>query len=833
MVKKRSKGLFCLFWLLLFAGFIHAQELVLPLSSNWKFRKLGSSDEWLPATVPGTVHTDLLRNGKIEDPFLGTNNLNLGWIDETDWEYSLDFYVSESLLKNRHVELVFDGLDTYADVYLNGGLVLKADNMFRRWTIDCAERLTAGSNNITIIFKSALAEVKRKSKDLPYTLPGGEWAFVRKAPYHFGWDWGPRLITSGIWKPVYIQSWRDFTIKDIQVHTDSIYRGDAYLKTNILISSARFQHLKIKVSEGNQLIGRFNDRAGTSNRLISVSFKIKDAKLWWSNGMGESYMYKLNFQVEGENLSQAKAMNYGIRTVELVQEPDNIGKSFFFKVNGIPVFMKGANMIPRHSFIPSASKAELRKLLKSAASSGVNMLRIWGGGVYEDDLFYNLCDSLGILIWQDFMFAGSMYPGDSVFLDNVKGEITQQVLRIRNHPCIALWCGNNEVDEAWYNWGWQKQYNMSKADSTKIWTDYKNLFQKLIPDVIAEHDSERPYWASSPKNGWGRKQSMTEGDSHYWGVWWGFEPFSVYQTKVPRFMSEFGFQGFPDAKTVALFSRNGSEKPDSMELLAHQKHPVGYQTIDKYSQREGFYPKTLDDRIYISQIVQSIGYRTAIESHRLAMPKCMGTLYWQLNDCWPVVSWSSIDFYGHWKAVQYTVRDAYKPILLSTKASKSHIDINVVSDLRQPVDGVLNVSVYNLNGEVLKNWSNKVEVKPNKSESISHLAYQFADIDSANVFVNSEFISTSGEAFKSYAFNCKLGYLNTQNPEIKMRIEGRYLVLTCTKPAFYVNISSVNDIEVDNNFFNMLPGKEYKVKVFKGILNDIEVKTLFDYIHKN
>lgn len=832
MVKKRSKGLFCLFWLLLFAGFTHAQDLILPLYSNWKFRKLGSSDEWLPATVPGTVHTDLLKNGKIPDPFLGTNNLNLGWVDEKDWEYTLDFNVSESLLKNRHVVLVFDGLDTYADVYLNGGLVLKADNMFRRWTIDCAERLTAGSNNLTIIFKSALAEVKRKSKDLPYTLPGGEWAFVRKAPYHFGWDWGPRLITAGIWKPVYIQSWRDFSIKDIQVQTDSICRGDAYLKANILVSSARFQHLKIKVSAGNQLIGSFDDRVGTSNRLISVFFKIKDAKLWRSNGMGEPFVYNLNFQVEGENLSQSKAVNYGIRTVELVQETDGIGKSFFFKVNGIPVFMKGANMIPRHSFIPSASKVELRKLMKGAASSGVNLLRIWGGGVYEDDLFYNLCDSLGILVWQDFMFAGSMYPGDSVFLDNVKEEITQQVLRLRNHPCVALWCGNNEIDEAWHNWGWQKQYNMSKADSTKIWTDYKNLFQKLIPDIIAEKDSQRPYWASSPKNGWGRKQSMTDGDSHYWGVWWGLEPFSVYQTKIPRFMSEYGFQGFPDARTVASFSKSGTEMPDSLELLAHQKHPVGYQTIDKYSQSEGFYPKTLDERIYTSQIVQSIGYRTAIESHRLSMPRCMGTLYWQLNDCWPVVSWSSIDFYGRWKAVQYTVRDAYKPILISTKTSKSQIDINVVSDLRQPVDGVLNVSVYNLNGEVLKSWSNRVEVKPNKSESIGCLTYQFADADSASVFVCSEIISTSGEAFKSHAFNCKVGYLNTQNPEIKMRIEGNYLVLTCSKPAFYVNISSVNDIEVDDNFFNMLPGKEYKVKVLKGDASSVEIKSLYNYIHK-
>jgi len=832
MVKKRSKGLFCLFWLLLFAGFIHAQEMILPLSSNWKFRKLGSSDEWLPATVPGTVHTDLLMNNKISDPFLGTNNLNLGWIDETDWEYSLDFDVSERLFKNKHVDLIFDGLDTYADVYLNGGPVLKADNMFRRWSIDCTEQLTKGNNNLTIIFKSALAEVKRKSKELSYSIPGGEWAFARKAAYHFGWDWGPRLITAGIWKPVYINTWQNIGFKDIRLQTVSVDAERANLVATVSFNSDKVIATEISVLLAKTELTVIKIDAKKGLNIVKIPFEVKKPNLWWCNGSGAQNLYDLEVSLKEKNLVISKSISYGIRIVELVQETDSIGKSFFFKVNGIPVFMKGANTIPRHSFIPSASEKDLRNLLNSAASSGVNMLRIWGGGVYEDDLFYNLCDSLGILIWQDFMFAGSMYPGDSVFLENVKEEITQQVLRLRKHPCIALWCGNNEVDEAWHNWGWQKQYNMSKADSLKIWNDYKNLFQKLIPDIITEHDSERPYWASSPKNGWGRKQSMTEGDSHYWGVWWGNEPFSVYQTKVPRFMSEYGFQGFPDARTVASFSKSGAERPDSVELLAHQKHPVGYQTIDKYSQREGFYPKTLDERIYTSQIVQSIGYRTAIESHRLAMPQCMGTLYWQLNDCWPVVSWSSIDFYGRWKAVQYTVRDAYKPILISTKTSKSQIDISVASDLRKPVDGVLNVSVYNLNGEILKSWSNKVEVKPNKSESISHLAYQLVDADSVNVFVCSEFISSSGEAFKSYAFNCKPGYLNTQNPEIRMRIEGNYLVLKCSKPAFYVNISSVKDIEVDNNFFNMLPGKEYKVRVLKGDARLVEIKSLYNYIHK-
>lgn len=833
MAKKTSKWFFVFSVLLLFAGLAHAQEDILQLTKGWEFRKVDSSDNWLPAIVPGTVHTDLLLNKKISDPFLGSNNLNLGWIDESDWEYSLKFNLDKDIIKSQHADLVFEGLDTYAEVYLNGNPVLSVNNMFRRWVIDCSKLLKLGENNIKIIFKSALGEIRKKSKELPYTLPGGEWAWVRKAPYHFGWDWGPRFVTTGIWKPVYIRTWQNLRLEDIQVHTISSTKDKADLSAVINVLSDENTKASISVSVGNKELSTLNINLNKGENRVVIPIVIHNPKLWWCSGSGEQNLYNLDFTINENGLKISKTITYGIRTVELVQESDSIGKSFYFKVNGIPVFMKGANIIPRHSFLPSASVKELRNLLNSSAESGVNMLRIWGGGVYEEDLFYHLCDSLGILIWQDFMFAGSMYPGDSAFLSNVKQEVDQQVLRLRNHPCIALWCGNNEVDEAWHNWGWQKQYNMTKSDSAKIWQDYLNLFQKLIPDEISKYDAERHYWSSSPKNGWGRKQSMTEGDSHYWGVWWGLEPFSVYKTKIPRFMSEYGFQGFPSAKTVSSFSRDGFQNPDSSELLAHQKHPVGYQTIDKYSQREGFYSKTLDERIYISQIVQCIGYRIAIESHRLAKPRCMGTLYWQLNDCWPVVSWSGIDFFGRWKAVQYRIRDAYKPILIATQINKNSIEVNAVSDLLKPMEGNLKVTVYNLNGNELKVWENKITIKPSISEQIISMPYQFNSADSANIFVYTELVLKSGENINSYTYSCRLGNLKLQDPSIKARMErsnvGNVIVLTCNKPAFYVQIMS--DAKVDNNYFNMLPNKEYRVKVFAGDMDKIEVKSLFDFVH--
>lgn len=833
MVKKRNKRFFVFSVLFLFAGLTYAQEVVLPLTVGWKFRKANSTDGWLPANIPATVHTDLLSNEKIPDPFLGCNNVNLGWIDETDWEYSLKFNIEKGLIDGKHIELVFEGLDTYADVFLNGTLVLKADNMFRRWTIDCNKILMSGENHIQVVFRSALKELKAKSKELSYPLPGGEWALIRKSPYHFGWDWGPRFVTAGIWKPVYIRTWKKSKIEDVQVHTASVTKEKAEINAIISLFSDENARSTISISTQSNELANVKVDLKKGENTYKIPFVIQKPKLWWCNGMGEQNLYHLDFTIKDKNQNLSKSISYGIRTLELIQEPDSIGMSFYFKLNGIPTFMKGANIIPRHSFLPSASAKDLRNLLQSAKDCGFNMLRSWGGGAYEDELFFHLCDSLGIFIWQDFMFAGSMYPGDSIFLNNVKEEIKQQVLRLRNHPSLALWCGNNEVDEAWHNWGWQQQYNISKPDSTKIWQDYLNLFQGLISNVISSYDSERPYWSSSPKNGWGRKQSMTEGDSHYWGVWWGFEPFSVYKTKIPRFMSEYGFQGFPDENTIFSFSKDGKTIPDSSELLCHQKHPVGYQTIKKYLQYDGFKPKSTEDLIYLSQVEQSIGYRMAIESHRLAKPRCMGTLYWQLNDCWPVVSWSSIDFYGKWKAVQYTVRDAYKPILLSAQIKDNRIDINAVSDYLQSCDGVLKVMLYNLKGDILKNWEKAISIKPNVSEQILSLSNEFSKTDSASNFVYAEFKSKEGALFNAFSYSCKTGNLSLVNPEISVKVNAdNTLTLTCNHPAFYVQISSVaKDFKIDNNYFNMLPGKEYRVKVLEGKIDKISTKSLFGFLH--
>ncbi|BDX37131.1 beta-mannosidase [Tenuifilaceae bacterium CYCD] len=795
----------------------------MPLIGAWRFRKAGTADEWQLTTIPGTIHTDLYNSGVIPDPFLGCNSMNLGWVDEADWEYTIKFRVDEFFFKNKHVDLVFEGLDTYAEVYLNDSLILNADNMFRKWVIRCDKLLNDGENSIRILFRSALSETRKKSKELPYTLPGGEWAYVRKAAYHFGWDWGPRFVTCGIWKPIYLQSWSDFNIENIQVYTDSIYKGDAYLTAKISVPSGRFQHIEVNVSDGKRVFASVKSKVGSGKNVITVPFRIKKPKIWWSNGLGESYLYNFSFIVEGENAQRTKSINYGIRTIELVQESDSVGKSFYFKLNGVPVFMKGANFIPRQSFLPSASKENFEQLLVDAANSGFNMLRLWGGGAYEEDRFYDLCDSLGILVWQDFMFACSMYPSDSVFLQNVREEATQQVLRLRNHPCIALWCGNNEIDEGWKNWGWKRQFDSVPAIADSIWDGYQKLFHQLLPSVVAKYDAKASYWSSSPQFGWGHNESMAYGDSHYWGVWWGKQPFGKYQEKVPRFMSEYGFQGAPSAHTIKCFSGNGG-MPDSTEMRCHQKHPVGYETIDTFMQREGFQPNGIDDWTYYSQITQAIGYRVAIESHRLASPRCMGTLYWQLNDCWPVVSWSSIDYLGHWKAVHYTVRDCYKSVLVSAQVNDSVIVVNAVSDSLQPVSGKITLTILSTLGDTLKQWTKEVLLKPNIAVSVARIENPVKKIDYNKYFIHTRLSLKDKSEFELVSFFGKVGELQVEDPLIVQEItkgdNGGTITLSSKYPAFFVELSSSNpDCRFENNYLHILPGRKYAIK-YSGNLDD-------------
>lgn len=534
------------------------------LNEGWMFREVNAG-KWFKASVPGTIHTDLMRTQQIEDPFFRDRASQLLWISEKDWEYKKEFILSSNFNPNQKKYIVFDGLDTYADIYLNEQFLGRVNNMFRQWRFE-AIGLKPGNNQILIRFFSPLriADSLAKQSDVKRPCENNR-HYLRKAQYHFGWDWAPQLPTCGIWKKVYLSS---------------------------------------------------------------------------------------------ESTSKYEEAKYA--DVKLIQSADSIGQSFYFTVNGQATFMKGANWVPADVFLPRITKNRYRQLLIAAKEAHFNMLRVWGGGIYEDEDFYTLCDSLGIYVWQDFMFAGAMYPGDPDFLQNVKEEAKQQILRLRKHPCIVLWCGNNEIDEAWHNWGWQKQFEISANDSIKLWKEYVTLFHEVLPELVRQYDSGRAYISTSPLYGWGREKSMTHGDSHYWGLWWGIKPIGIMREKVPRFMSEYGMQAMPNWKSIRKFSIPEDWDTASVIMKAHQKHPTGYKTLSAYIQQEKLKPNSFRAFADATQEIQHRAVKTAVEAQLQSNGRCMGSLLWQFNDCWPVCSWSVIDYYGEKKKAYFTLQALYQ-----------------------------------------------------------------------------------------------------------------------------------------------------------------------------
>ena len=820
--KKLYKHFSLLLALLLNALVVFSQQSI-NLGDEWLFRNADSNDEWLRASVPGTVHTDLFADGKIPDPYTGCNNVRSGWIDTLNWEYQRKFNLPESFNLNRPIYLVFDGLDTYAHVYLNDSLILLTNNMFRQWRKDCATILKRGTNSLRVIFVSAVNVAKQEAANYKYSLPGGEWAFTRKSPYHFGWDWGPRFVTCGIWQPVYLYQPEEVDIRNVAITTIGVSEDNAIMNLDFdySLGSGNYELRLIDTETNVHLIDTVVDFEVEKGRF-QQRFNIENPQLWWPNGMGNQHLYNFRLKVaRKQNIFFDKVFKVGVRTVELVNAPDSIGETFFFKVNGKPMFAKGANVIPPHSFLPSVSNAAWISIAEDARKSNFNMVRVWGGGAYPPDVFMQACTERGILVWQDFMFACSMYPWNSEFLQNVKVEAEQQVKRLRAHTCLALWCGNNEVDEGWHNWGWKSQFEATPSVADSIWNGYNKLFGNLLPYIVSKYDSTVSYWPSSPKFGWGQKTSMTNGDSHYWGVWWGKEPFAVFQEKVPRFMSEYGFQGAPSIQTVKLFSNDGA-LPDSVEMLCHQKHSEGYQIIKAYMERNGFNPSGLDEWIYASQITQAIGYKTAIEAQRLASPRCMGTLYWQLNDCWPVVSWSGIDYLGRWKAIQYAVRNCYRKVLVASQADDSVISVRAVTDSLFPVSGKISVAVLSTYGDTLKLWSKNITLQPNIAVEVGKISNPIAKINSNKYFLLTKMSLNNGQEFESFAFFGKTGNLQTQYPQISTQViknsNGGTVVLSSKCPAFFVELSSNNSsCRFENNYFHILPGEKYLIK-YSGVL---------------
>ncbi len=666
------------------------------LNQNWQFQQEGS-EEWRSAEVPGVVHTDLMRHKLIPDPWIGLNEQKVQWIENENWIYRSDFEVSSEMLGRERIELVFEGLDTYAEVKLNDVSILTANNMFRTWRVDVKALLKEGINTISIRFLSALTVNEEKLRSLNYQLPASNEnvelkvsPFTRKAPYHFGWDWGPRLVTSAIWKDVYLESWDEVRIEHIRIVQNEVNDSLARLKAIVNISSVNTQSLSIQIIDNEYYI----DLIRGENK-IEIDFEIADPQLWWPNGWGEAFLHKIPISLKDKSdILDSDTLSIGLRTVELIREKDNIGESFYFKVNGHPIFAKGVNYIPQSHFLPSVKPEDYRRLLQQVKNSGMNMIRVWGGGIYENDLFYELCDQYGIMVWQDFIFANTMYPGDSAFIMNVKNEIADNVIRLRNHPSIVHWNGNNEIEVAWNNWGWQKQYAYSDADSTEIWDDYKMLFQDSIPHWLSLWDN-RSYTSTSPLSNWGKAENFNSGSMHYWGVWHGNDQFEDYKSNVGRFMSEYGFQSFPDIETIGFYADSSNWDVNSEVMKHHQKSYVGNGLIEQQIEKYYGGSKNFKDFVIKSQKTQAKAMQMAIDAHRLAKGHCWGTLFWQLNDCWPGPSWSAIDVFGREKSFYKDLKILYAPVALIPEFGNDRIQITLINDQLKDFQGNARLIFHN------------------------------------------------------------------------------------------------------------------------------------------
>lgn len=633
------------------------------LNEDWEFQQEGDSS-FLPATVPGQVHLDLLENGVIGDPYWEDNELKQRWVEEENWVYKTEFEVNRKTLKNENIEIVFDGLDTYAEVFLNGESILTADNMFRSWRIDVKPHLKRGKNELRVVFKSPVNRNREAVSNYPHTLPSGNEAtdipvkvssFTRKAAYHFGWDWGPRFVTSGIWKDVKLETWNKVKIVDAYTTTLSADREIAHLRTFIEIEATEEGTYELLVKQKTKIV---NLKVGVNT--IVHTFDIHRPKIWWTHGAGKPHLYsqKITLRLD-KTVLDSISDTYGIRTIEMVNEPDNIGTSFYFKLNGKPIFMKGANYIPQDVFLSRVTPDKYAAIIAAAKEANMNMLRVWGGGIYEQDLFYDLCDQNGILVWQDFMFAGSLYPEDEAFQENIAAEVIENIKRLRSHPCIALWCGNNEIEVAWKNWGWQNEYDYSEKDSLEIWNNYVSIFQELIPDLVANYHPGAPYTSTSPLSNWGTAENFNHGSMHYWGVWHGREPFANFKTNVGRFMVEYGFQSYPILSTLRTSMADSSLSLDSPLMAHRQKSYIGNGLILKHINQYFDAPQNFEEFVALSQKTQALGLKMAIEAHLSKQPHCMGTLFWQFNDCWPGPSWSVIDYYGNKKEAYHVVKEEF------------------------------------------------------------------------------------------------------------------------------------------------------------------------------
>jgi beta-mannosidase len=791
------------------------------LTGAWRFRQT-QTEEWLPGRVPGSVHTDLLAAGRIPDPFVADNEKQVQWVAETDWEYQRAFTVSSDLLDYEHVFLVCDGLDTLTDIRLNGHLLSKTDNLYRQYRWEVKSFLREGGNELLITFFSPVQYVTARQTErlLPgvsQAIPGGP--YLRKAPCQFGWDWGPQLPPLGIWRDIRLEGRSVARLDNVylcQHHQD----GQVTLAATVTVERWQDKPLTAVMD----VIGpdglKLQVERQISDKIQPVQIMIADPQLWWPNGYGQQPLYQVEFTLKtNDQTCDQRVYQVGLRTIELRQVQDEWGKSFTFVVNGVPIFAKGSNWIPADSFPTRLTDEHLETLIRDAAATHQNMLRVWGGGFYEEERFYDLCDKYGLLVWQDFIFSCSVYPlHDEAFLENVRQEIVENIRRLRHRASLTLWCGNNEMEWGWVEWNWDV------PDLQDLKKAYHQFFHHTLPKWCAAEAPDTPYWPSSPSadTPFKNPNGSERGDTHYWDVWHGRKPFTAYRGQFPRFMSEFGFQSLPPLETIRTYADEADWNMTSYIMEHHQKNADGNGLIIAQMTDTFRMPKDFPALVYLSMVLQAEGIRYGVEHWRRNMHRVSGTLYWQLNDCWPVASWSSLDYFGRWKALHYAARRFYAPVLLSIEDAPSKMGLYVTSDLTEPWDGVVRWSLETLRGEMLESGQETVLAEPLSSRRIRTLDFTERISDNPSTVLRTSncrevvFVAELWQGEERIAL--KVGtfvpnkHLSLVDPSltVEVRQDGNQLVfdLTAQSLARFVELGLTGlDVIFSDNYFDIPAGR--------------------------
>ena len=827
-----------------------------PLAAEWSFRLMPGDAQlrahpqlaqWRAAQVPGAVHTDLLAQGLIANPYVGAPEAGLQWIGLADWEYRARFDVDAATLARAHVELAFEGLDTFATVTLNGQPLLQADNSHRTWRARVDGRLRPHGNELRIVLRSPIRSLLPDVQAMPHKIAGNYPSpygdepndamvgnFVRKPGYHFGWDWGPRYVTAGIWRPVKLESWDAQRLTAMAVQTRSLDAAKADLEIAVEVESAAVGSAAVRIEvldPDGRRVARIDRKAmlQAGDNRVAVPVALHQPRRWWPAGQGEQARYTVRATLAPDTSGATKIeQRTGLRTVELRREVDrNGGQGFAFVINGVPIFAKGANVIPFDMFPARVDAARIRRELTAARDANMNMLRNWGGGYYEDDVFFDIADELGLLVWQDFMFGGGMQPGyDPAFRANVVHEARDNVRRLRHHPSVVLWCGNNEEETAWKDWGHGRDLTAADpAFAAKVWQGYVDLFGNDLRQVVAEEGLGVPYWSSSPSNDLDEKANdSTRGDKHYWQVWGNPAlPVTAYLRETPRFMSEYGLQAWPVLRTLDGIIPAAEQRVDSPTVRAHQKFMAGEgnQRLLKYIEEEYGTPRDFPTFVYLSQVMQADGIQLAALHHRASRPYTMGSLYWQLNDVWPGASWSSIDYAGRWKALHFHAKRFFADHAVAALRDEGVTRVSLLNDRQQGLQATWRLRVMDLDGtQRSEQQQHTVAVPPLSALEVG----QFADADLLKGADPARTVAVvelfDGATLLSqqvvYFVPAKALALSPAKIDSELRTDGDGYLLTLRSPtlvrALWIDFDGL-DAALENNALDLVPGETVTIRL--------------------